>query len=144
MIASVNALMGADGGSGGECTEAIVMQRRPRWIMLAVFVVGSLAVLFANLVDIGSSIARGAVIGGAVGTCFAVFVDYFVIAAGGDQVVLAKSSKMSAKAKAVDSRMNRPVSAEIDKGLLNLKVTIDGERYQVARQFQTRLESILN
>lgn len=137
MIASMNDLTG-----NTQCTEAILAQERPSWTLYAVAAGAVVAGIIAGLTGIG--IGAGAVIGGVVALIYVLLTDYLVIARVGDEVVIARSSKLSAKAVEMLESYPAPVAATIGKGALQTKVEFEGHTFMIARQFKNRLTAIVS
>lgn len=137
MIASVNELTG-----NTLCTEAVLAQERPSWTPYAIGVAAVVGGFIVGLSGLG--VLGGAIIGGLVGVVFVVATTYLVIARVGDEVVVARSSKMSAKAVEILERHPAPLSATMSKGVLQTKLQFDGRTLMIARQFKNRLSAIIS
>lgn len=61
---------------------------------------------------------------------------------GLDEVKLARSSWITGKATKIHRSFASPVEHTLGGGLLSFELTIDGERFFVARTFRSRLRSI--
>lgn len=141
MINSINELNRND-----ECTEAVLLQQRPKWALAAMFGAVVVIIVLLGAADLlgGSGVLLGAIGGGIGGLLFAVVTNYWILARVGDEVQLARSSKMSAKAVEIVERHPVPVPVEIKKGLLQSKVAIGGQSFFAARQFVKRIEAAVS
>lgn len=137
MIASVNKLTG-----NSDCTEAVLLQERPAWwswaFVLAAVVIGFVFGFFLDF----TGILAGALIGLCAGLVYAAITEYWVVARCGPEVVVARSSKLSAKAVEIVERHAAPLDAQVSKGVIQSKVTFAGRKMVMARQFGKRFEAI--
>jgi hypothetical protein len=74
---------------------------------------------------------------------FAAITGYWVIGRTTTHVVIARSSKLRARAVAIHKTLPHPVPVEITSGLLQTKATIDGERYYCGRFVDRRLRAVV-
>lgn len=141
MIDSVNRLTGTKA-----CTEAVLVQERPKWAPYVLMAAVAVIAVVLALIDPfnGSSIWLGAIIGCVVGLMFTALTTYWIIARVGDEVLLARSSKMSAKAVEIVERHPVPVSIDIGKGLIQSKVVLNGRKMFAARQFVSRIKTAVS
>lgn len=136
MIAAVN-----EGTGRTDCGEAVLLIQRPWWTY-AVFVVvfiGLLALLAA--LNLGAIIA-GAIAGGLAGGAMAALGRQHLLGYCDGTVVLLTSSPFSVKATGMVATWNYPVPADMQRGMLFHKATIDGETYQLAKQLDERFRAI--
>ena len=138
MIKSMNELTGR-----GDCTEAILAQERPSWTP---FVLVPLAVVIAFVLGAAlnvSTILLGAIVGLLIGGGFALTTTYWILARVGNDVMLARSSKLSAKAVELVDQWPAPMQIEQKKGLLQNRIGLGGHSLIIARQFSGRASEIV-
>lgn len=139
MIDSINKLTG-----NNNCTEAVITQERPKWAIWAIIGAGFVAGVLGAVLDAGPGIASGAFIGLAVGLAFVATTTFWVVARVGSEVILARSSKWTAKALEIVERYPAPLAANIDKGLLQTKVWLPSRMIYISTTFRKRVEAILS
>ena len=138
MIKSMNELTGRD-----DCSEAILAQERPSWTPFVLFALAIGAGIFLSAAVDLNAILAGAIVGGLIGVGFAATTKYWVLGRCGTDVILARSSKFSAKAVEVVDRWSAPVRVDQKKGLLQNRLMISGRTLMIARQFAGRVEAIV-
>jgi len=154
MINSVNKLTAEN-----DCTEAILIQRRPKWIALSTGVAmltGNVGVMLLPMPDelepfVGVELALfvrntlALFVGMALAmVVFLSLTSYLVLAHRPGEVVLARSSRWYAKAVEIADRWPSPVSAPIDSTIMSKRVTLGSSQYHVPPQFSRRLNKILS
>ncbi len=133
MIDSIDQLTGTK-----DCTEAVLVQTRPTWALpLLIGVVG--LIVPALLANVPFVVRLAAVL--VVATGFIAMTGYWVVGRTPSHVVIARSSKLRARAVAMHKTLPHPVPAEISTELLQTKATIDGEQYYCGRLVDRRLRA---
>lgn len=132
MIRSIDALTGER-----DCSEAVLAQTRPTWVMPVA--VAGVAVIVSAAAAAPLVVRLVAVV--LVATGFAAITGYWVIGRTPTHVVVARSSKLRARALAIHKSLPHPVPVEIDTGLLQTRATLDGERYYLSRFVDRRFRA---
>ena len=133
----MNALLGSD-----QTTEAILLQQRPPWAFVLFLPVFLLAWVVASSLNLPSVLA-GAIAGGLGAMSFVTLTSYWILSRSGSDVVLAKSSKLSARAVEVSKTWPNAIDAAVEGAIISKKVTLDGDEFLFARQFESRLNQIV-
>lgn len=137
MISSIEGL------TEGRCREAVLIQQRPRWAIAATAVVA--ATLGIPLFASGMPAAlAGGITGAIAGVGVVLLSKMWILARVGEDIVLATSSKLWAKATSIVWRAPAPVAWQWDGGRLIRRLALGEETYLVSRAFATRTEAILN
>ena len=140
MLSSVEAL-----NPGATVTEVVLIQQRWRWTWLLLLVAA--AVAFAVGVTFfpdPSPITVGLVCGIFIALPMIASIRYRILAQLSDgRVQLLRSSKWRQHAKAVIRDLDHPIQVGEPSGLVNLKVTMDGEQYYLSRLFKDRFDQIV-
>ncbi len=138
MRASVDALTGSPGG----CSEAVLAQSRPGWASLFL-VVGASSVLVPGVWDGPLFFVLGGVVAASGAFAFTLSTSYWVIGRIPEGVVIARSSRRSARALEISDRLAYPVAVADRAGIVGLRMTIDGTEYVIARHFERRFNAIV-
>lgn len=135
MIESIDLLTGTR-----DCTEAVLAQTRPTWA-LPVLVAGVAVAVSVTASDVPFVVRLVAAL--LVATGFTAITGYWVIGRTTTHVVIARSSKIRARAVAIHKALPHPVPVEITSGLLQTKATLDDERYYCGRFVDRRFRAVV-
>lgn len=135
MIESIDRLTGTR-----DCTEAVLVQTRPTWALPGLVTVVAVGVS-AAAPDVPFVVRLAAAL--LVATGFVAITGYWVMGRTGTHVVIARSSKLRARAVAIHKSLPHPVPVEVTSGLLQTKATLDGERYYCGRFVDRRFRAVV-
>ena len=138
MLSSVDGLTGAS-----DTTEAILIQKRPPWILVALIASVVVGEVIGNVVGIGDSLMAVLRIACAP-VAYIGLTSYWILAHRPGEVILARSSKLTARAIEVAERWPAPLNASLNSAILSKKVELGNNQYYVARGFVGRFGKIVN
>lgn len=137
IIEALNALTGRS-----DCTEITILQRRSNTLAIvligALLAVGLMTTTIANL----SPMASGALMGFGAAMAMLAATNVLWLARYGDDIVLAKASKMQRSAQEIVAEYPYPVSATIGSGTFNANVTVDGQEYLVHKRMLDQFREV--
>jgi len=129
-------------GRPGGCAEAVMMQSRPAWTPFLMFALFLPFLALGHWLGLPAFLAGG--LSGLVGAIPTVLITrYWILGRTASGVVLARSTKSRAKAIEVAKYLPYPVPATLQPGWIQKQVSLDGEIYFIARQFEERFRSIV-
>lgn len=136
MMESINELT-----NRSDCSEAVILQRRPPWV-IAVFAVVFAVAMFVIPQDLGA-VVRGGIAGGMAGGVMVAVTESFLLGRIGNDVVLTRASRWKpTKATVVMSQWPTPLTLTVSNGMLQRKVKVGAESYVMSRAFSSRLDDI--
>jgi len=138
MINSIDALTGEQ-----DCTEAVLMQSRPSWVFIPAAIVAIVAYIIATMIGAGD-LPRMALALGCGALLSTLLTSYWILAHRPGEVVLARSSKMSARAIEVAERWPAGIEGRLESAIFSKKVRLGGRDYYLARPFVARFREIVS
>lgn len=129
--------------TGDKCSDAILAQSRPKWIIFPAIAVGVLLRLLTDYLGLPTVVIALST-GAGVAAVFISQTTYWIVARlpKRRKMIIASSKKTNVKAVEVVEELRLPAGADLESAVFSKRWVHEGRTYYVARQFERRFYDI--